>query len=85
MLLAGVQRYARYCEATGRVGTEYVKQGRTFFGPGRHFEEPWELPSGLGARPGPARARANAGEQGYANALAALEDLAPGSSQRVPA
>ena len=36
-LLAGVLRYAEFCRDTGKVGTEYVKQGSTFFGPGLHF------------------------------------------------
>jgi hypothetical protein len=39
-LLAGVEGYAAYCR---REGTEprFVKQGATFFGPGRHFETDW--------------------------------------------
>ncbi|MEW5290316.1 helix-turn-helix domain-containing protein [Erwinia papayae] len=43
-LLAGVQRYAAFIGATGKAGTEYVKQTCTFFGPDRHFEEPWQAP-----------------------------------------
>ena len=42
-ILAGVQRYAAYVAATGRTGTEYVKQAATFFGPDRHFEESWQV------------------------------------------
>lgn len=34
---AGVVRYATYCRNSERLGTEYVKQGSTFFGPGLHF------------------------------------------------
>jgi uncharacterized protein YdaU (DUF1376 family) len=44
-MLAGVERYRRYCEATGKLGTEYVKQAATFFGPDEHFREPWATPS----------------------------------------
>lgn len=45
-MLAGVNRYAGYVRATGSAGTQYVKQAATFFGPDRHFEEPWQAPSG---------------------------------------
>lgn len=38
---AGVERYAAYCEATRKVGTEYVKQASTFFGPNEHYLETW--------------------------------------------
>lgn len=44
-ILAGVQRYAAYLAATGRVGTEYVKQAATFFGPNEHWAEPWDVPT----------------------------------------
>lgn len=43
-MLAGVHRYAAYIAATGRVGTEYVKQASTFFGPDQHFAESWTAP-----------------------------------------
>lgn len=43
-LVAGTERYAGYCAATGKVGTEFVKQAATFFGPDCHFREPWNLP-----------------------------------------
>lgn len=38
-LHGGVQRYARWCVATGKVGTEYVMRASTFFGPDRPFEQ----------------------------------------------
>ncbi|MGH7649941.1 MAG: hypothetical protein ACREND_17660 [Gemmatimonadaceae bacterium] len=41
-LLDGVRRYAAYCEATGRIGTEFVKMTATFFGRDRHYAEKWE-------------------------------------------
>lgn len=50
-LLAGVKRYAAFVVATGKLGSEYVKQAATFFGPDRHFEEIWQAP----AVPGGAR------------------------------
>jgi len=49
-LLAGVQRYAGFVAATGKLGTEYVKQASTFFGPDRHWEEPWDIPATAGDR-----------------------------------
>ena len=45
-LLDGVRRYARYVQATGKAGTEYVQQASTFFGPDEHWAESWELPAG---------------------------------------
>lgn len=50
VLHAGVERYAAFCEAEGKVGTQYVMQGRTFFGPGDRYLETWE-PSGNGTPP----------------------------------
>lgn len=47
-MLAGVKRYAAYARATGSVGTQYVKQAASFFGPDRHFEESWQAPSAPG-------------------------------------
>ena len=37
----GVLRYAKYVSASGKAGTEFVKQAKTFFGPSRHFNEEW--------------------------------------------
>lgn len=44
-MLAGVRRYATFCVATGKIGTEFVKQAATFFGPSRHFAELWTVPA----------------------------------------
>ncbi len=44
-MLSGVRRYANFCRATGKVGTEYVKQASTFFGPDKHFLSDWSAPS----------------------------------------
>jgi len=44
-MVAGVRRYAAYVQATGKCGTEYVKQAATFFGPDHHFDEVWDIPA----------------------------------------
>lgn len=44
-IFEGVQRYAKFVAATGKLNTEFVKQGATFFGPAQHYAEPWDLPS----------------------------------------
>lgn len=41
-ILDGVGRYARYCESTSKVGTEFVMQTKTFLGPSCNFKEPWD-------------------------------------------
>lgn len=38
---AGVERYAAYCAAAGKVGTEFVMQGPTFFGTSKRYAEQW--------------------------------------------
>jgi hypothetical protein len=43
-LEAGHARYKAYCEHKGWIGTCYVKQASTFFGPDGHFEEEWAIP-----------------------------------------
>lgn len=43
-ILAGTRRYAAYCRATDKIGTEFVMQAATFCGPERHFTEPWNPP-----------------------------------------
>jgi hypothetical protein len=40
----GLQRYKAFCEATGKVGTEFIMQACTFFGPDEHYEEKWDIP-----------------------------------------
>jgi hypothetical protein len=49
----GVVRYAAYCDATGKSGTEYVKQASTFLGPDEHWREDWAVPSKSGGAPEP--------------------------------
>ena len=43
-MIEGAERYAAYCEATGKTGTEFVMQAATFLGPEKHFLEPWDSP-----------------------------------------
>lgn len=43
-ILDGAERYARFIEATGKLGTEYVKQAATFCGPDKAFLNPWIPP-----------------------------------------
>jgi hypothetical protein len=42
--VAGARRYATFCEASGKVGSEYVKQACTFLGPDKPFLLPWHAP-----------------------------------------
>lgn len=44
-ILDGATRYAEFCLATGKVGTEHVQQAARFCGPGKEFLQPWTLPS----------------------------------------
>lgn len=44
-IIAGAERYAVYCAATDRVGTEFVMQAATFCGPDKHFLEDWQPPA----------------------------------------
>lgn len=41
-LADAARRYAAHCKATGRVGTPYVMQAATFFGPDGHWQQPWD-------------------------------------------
>jgi hypothetical protein len=42
---AGVERYAAWCQATGKTGTELVMQATRFLGPGKEYEHRWDLPA----------------------------------------
>lgn len=65
-MLAGVQRYATYAIATGKTGTEYVKQAATFFGPDHHFAESWAVPSQQRSTPAQNR-HSGFGQRDYGN------------------
>jgi len=45
VMTAGVDRYATFARSTGKVGTEFVQQAATFFGPDRHYLEDWIPPT----------------------------------------
>ena len=42
-LLSAVHRYRHYCDVTGKIGTEYVKQATTFLNDTGNFENPWTV------------------------------------------
>ena len=43
-MIDGAARYAAYCDAIDKTGTQYVMQAATFLGPEQHFTEPWNMP-----------------------------------------
>jgi hypothetical protein len=43
-MIAGVTRYAAFVHASGKEGSEFVKQAATFLGPDKPFLLPWDLP-----------------------------------------
>lgn len=43
-ILDGARRYAAWCKATDKIGTETVKQAATFVGTEKGFTEPWTPP-----------------------------------------
>ncbi|EPB0882439.1 helix-turn-helix domain-containing protein [Yersinia enterocolitica] len=45
VLLAGVERYAKFCQAKGQTNTAYVMQATRFFGPGCEYENTWSAMS----------------------------------------
>lgn len=42
-IIDGVIRYRAWCESTGKIGSEFVKQAATFFGPDQHYLEPFVI------------------------------------------
>lgn len=69
-ILAGVQRYAKFCAATEKIGTEFVKQPATFFGPDEHFKTDWTPPARAKPVNGVSR-HGNFGAQDYRAGVAA--------------
>ena len=43
-IMDGAKRYSAFCEASGKSGTEFVKQACTFLGPDKPFLLPWTPP-----------------------------------------
>lgn len=59
-LRAGTERYAAYCRAVGKEGTDKVMQACRFYGPGRHWEEDWTVSAQrIGGKPSAGRAEQN--------------------------
>lgn len=44
-LFDGLERYEKFCIATDKLRTPYVMQAATFFGPEKHYLEPWDIPA----------------------------------------
>lgn len=40
-MIAGVERYAAHMQSRGKIGTPYVMQAATFFGPSARYAEAW--------------------------------------------
>lgn len=51
-MMAGVMRYAAFCQAKGNTGTSYVMQAVRFFGTERAFENDWKVGTVPGRAPG---------------------------------
>ena len=45
VMLDGVNRYAAFCKATGKVNTELVMQAQRFFGPSKEYLNDWSIPT----------------------------------------
>ena len=45
VMLDGVNRYAAFCKATGKVNTELVMQAQRFFGPSQEYLNDWTVPT----------------------------------------
>lgn len=46
VLFDGTIRYESFVKATGKIGTEFTMQAATFFGPEKHYDQPWEVSAG---------------------------------------
>lgn len=44
-LIAAAERYAKFCDATGKTGTETVQQAKRFLGTSKPFLLAWAVPS----------------------------------------
>lgn len=70
-LLAAAERYAAYCSAVGREGTNFVlSPGKFFSAADEPWKQPWEIPPETPAR---GRARANGGPMTHAQVMAELD------------
>ncbi len=48
-IIDGAGRYAAFCRATGKEGTEYVLRASTFLGRDKPFTQAWAVPASRGA------------------------------------
>jgi predicted transcriptional regulator len=46
-MVEGIERYRKYCEAKGIVGTEMVQMLQTFLGPNENFTQDWAINQGV--------------------------------------
>ncbi len=44
-MLEGAKRYAKFCDATEKTGTEFVMQAARFFGAQLHYMQDWTPPA----------------------------------------
>ena len=63
VMLEGVKRYAGFVAQTGKTGTEFVKQAKTFFGPDMHYEDDWMVPASSGIKEDPLFKSSYVGDQ----------------------
>lgn len=50
VMIAGLERYRVHITNSGKLGTQFVLQGATFFGPGERYLEPWPAGKSTAAR-----------------------------------
>lgn len=50
VMLAGLERYKAHMTAKGEIGSRFVMQGATFFGPGERYLEAWPVKRGGAAQ-----------------------------------
>jgi len=75
-MAAGLDRYLRYCQARGSIGTEFVMQAVRFFGKSKEFENDWmitEKDHANSSRPGNADTRSVTEQSTVGRAHAASE------------
>lgn len=47
----GLEAYVTFCEKTARIGSEFVMQAATFFGPDERWSDDWTPPKNTGQKP----------------------------------
>lgn len=64
-MLAGVKRYAVYCDAKDATGTQWVMQAQRFFGKDKEFENDWSVAQQPSGKPSSATQRRASPHGGY--------------------